>query len=94
MEGLLALAGLQLLVLDVLQPVVQLPTGPRDFIWLQRVLQRRGVRLTSEQLAYQLQGKEVFEVGPLPLGPQGGADCSSGEERVDGEERGLCTALR
>jgi hypothetical protein len=88
--GLLALLHLQLLVLGVLQPVVQLPAGPRNFTWLQQLLWRRGLRVTSKELAYQLQGKEVFEVGTLPLAQHrhSSAAGGAGADDMDVEGRG------
>ncbi len=73
-EGLLALPRLSILVMGHLQPVVVLHTRsggspPHDFAWLQRLLkQHSGVRLTSNELAYQLESKGIFDVPPLPSG--------------------------
>jgi hypothetical protein len=62
-RGLLSLPRLRTLVMGNMQPVVQAAGGPRDFLYLQRLLRARAVRLTSEELAYELQTKEVGLAG-------------------------------
>lgn len=93
-EGLLALPSLHTVVMGNLQPVVRLGAAQHDFTWLQRVLKRRGVRLTSEELAYQLQTKAVFEVLPLAIeegeGEAGGAALGAG----NGQEKAPASAPR
>jgi hypothetical protein len=71
--AILALRRLEILVMGYDQPQVMLNGRKRDFEWLQRVLrQRRGmnttsVRLTTNELAYQLEPLEVFHIPHLKL---------------------------
>ncbi|KAL4421989.1 hypothetical protein ABPG77_011012 [Micractinium sp. CCAP 211/92] len=77
-KRLLRLRHLQTLVMGNLQPEVILQ-GParQDFSWLQRYLrQGSGARLTSNELAYPLHSKEVFEIPPLL--PGSGSSSSGG----------------
>ncbi|PRW58407.1 nuclear pore complex NUP50A-like isoform X1 [Chlorella sorokiniana] len=64
-EGLRQLPCLRTLVMNTMQPQVVVGSQRHDFTWLQRVLKQRGVRLTSNELAYELQSKEVFDLKPL-----------------------------
>ncbi|PSC76901.1 Leucine-rich repeat-containing 40 [Micractinium conductrix] len=81
-EGLLALPELKTVVMGSLQPVVLAGMAWHDFAWLQAVLKQRGARLTSNELAYPLQSKEVFDV-PLLFGePASDADWQSSLERT------------
>lgn len=55
----------------------------QDFSWLQRCLrQGSGARLTSNELAYPLHSKEVFEVPPLMPGFSG-SDSGGGSGWLD-----------
>lgn len=63
-DGLLALRCLHTVVMNNMQPIVRIgEQSPHDFTWLQRVLKQGGVRLTSNELAYQLQSKVGTEGG-------------------------------
>ena len=70
-DGLVHLTCLRTLTMCSLQPVVNLrprhglEARQHDFTWLQRVLRRKGARLTSNELAYQLECKGVFHLPPL-----------------------------
>ncbi|KAI7844570.1 hypothetical protein COHA_001928 [Chlorella ohadii] len=64
-EGLRQLPNLRTIVMNSLEPQVVVGSQRHDFTWLQRVLKQAGVRLTSNELAYDLQSKEVFDLKPL-----------------------------
>lgn len=71
--AMLASRNLETVVMSYDQPRVALGGRRRDFEWLQRVLrQRRGlnnvpVRLTTNELTYQLEPLEVFHIPHLKL---------------------------
>ena len=54
----------------------------QDFSWLQRALKQRGIRLTSNELAYSLQSKAVFDLGPLPEAEAEAEGCGADVERA------------
>lgn len=66
--SIISLPSLQIIVMGMHQPVVQLGTCQRGFEWLQKVLRQRerdaggAVRLTSNELAYTLEPLDVFDV--------------------------------
>lgn len=91
-KGLLGLRHLHTIVMETLQPVVRRRSNapPRDFSWLQAVLKRKlGCRLTGEELAYQLESKNVFELAPLDLDGCEPAGSTAGDSDSDSDSDGL-----
>lgn len=98
MEGLLELRSLHTLVMGNMQPVVLVGMARHDFLWLQRMLKQRGCRLTSNELAYPLQSKDVFDIPPLILpndsleGNEGDREEGAGDEAASAGHSAVATA--